>query len=314
MDLPLTRACRATTPEPEELHRKIADLARESSIETTPPEAAKLGSFRNLLRPDMRVNIAYLPKAAFTDTIDTAKQLRGDGLNPVPHLPARAFPSETAVVETLHRLSDAAGVTDVLVIAGDLAKPKGPFNDAMSLLESGLFQQFGIKRVSVAGHPEGSPAISATALRHALNRKNAFAESTSLEVSMTTQFCLDPAPLTAWERAVREDGNRLPIDVGLAGASTLKSLLKFAKLCGVGASRRALARNTKKLVRLSAVSYPDRLLTAIARQMLSDPDCLFRRPHFFPFGGLERTARWLNAVAAGAFVLNDQADGFETLP
>ncbi|NKB54738.1 MAG: hypothetical protein GKS00_00210 [Alphaproteobacteria bacterium] len=202
-------------------------------------------------------------------------------------------------------------MTDILVIAGDLSNPLGPYRDSMALLESGLLAQYGISRIGIAGHPEGSPEIDASTLREALAAKTAFAAHNGVEMSLATQFCLDAAPIISWERAIRHDGNTLPVDIGLAGATTLKSLLKFAKLCGVGASRRVLARSTKKLIRLSTISYPDKILTAVARQMLVDPACRFRRPHFFPFGGLERTARWLNSVAAGDFSINDDASGFD---
>ena len=69
-------------------------------------------------------------------------------------------------------------------------------------------------------------------------------------------------------------------------------------------------KNPRKLVRLSAVSYPDRLVTAIAHQMLADPHSRFRRLHFFPFGGLSRTVDWLARIAAGDFELNDDLAGF----
>ncbi len=312
MGSPLTKSSCLETSHEALLRQRIISLVRDCSIETTPRESEIFGSYRNLLRPGMSVNIAYLPGASFTDTIETARRLRKDGLNPVPHLPARAITSEAMLRETLHRLCDAAGITDVLVIAGDLTTPQGPFNDSMTLLKSGVLQDYGISQIGVAGHPEGSPAIDAAILRNSLIAKNSFAADNGIEMFLATQFCLDAVPIMSWERATRRDGNHLPIDVGLAGATTLKSLLKFAKLCGVGASRRVLARNTKKLVRLSAVSYPDRILAAIAHQLLIDPACQFRRPHFFPFGGLERTAHWLDAVASGAFTLNEQANGFDT--
>lgn len=66
---------------------------------------------------------------------------------------------------------------------------------------------------------------------------------------IATQFCLDAAPIHAWEHAIRQDGVALPVDVRLPGPTKLKSLMRYAKVCRVGASRRVLARNTRKLVR-----------------------------------------------------------------
>jgi hypothetical protein len=34
------------------------------------------------------------------------------------------------------------------------------------------------------------------------------------------------------------------------------------------------------------------------------------RLHFYPFGGLARTARWIEAIRAGAFTLHEDGLGF----
>jgi methylenetetrahydrofolate reductase (NADPH) len=311
MTLPNLLSNSGGAPDAAALHRKIAEFVGNGSIETTPRESAAIASYRNFLRPGMTVNVAFLPDAHFDDTILTCARLRREGFNPVPHLPARAFASEAALRDVLRQLESKAAVTNVLVVAGGLNDPLGPFPDTMSVLGTGLLERHGISRIGVAGHPEGSPDINAETLRVSLAMKAAFSARPGIEMHFATQFCLDAAPILSWEYATRQDGNSLPVDVGLAGATTLKSLLKFAKLCGVGASRRMLARNSKKLIRLGSISYPDRLITALASQMLIDPACRFRRPHFFPFGGLERTAQWLESVAAGAFTLNRDLTGFQ---
>lgn len=313
MEFPLATVTTANPLDALSLKRRIIALAQDYSIETTPRESAGIASYSGMLPAGTNVNIAFLPGGNLGNVVDIAVRLRTEGLNPVPHLPARAFASEAAFREIIGRLRDVAAVTDALVIAGDLARPLGPFSDSVSLLETELLARHGVLRVGVAGHPEGSPDIAAASLRRALADKNAFAKRSGAKLHLATQFCLDAAPIITWEAAIRGDGNILPIDVGLPGATTLKSLLKFAKLCGVGASRRALVRNTRKLVRLGAVSYPDRLVTAIAAHMQIDPTCHFRRLHFYPFGGLERTASWLRRVAAGAFELNGDLDGFDLL-
>lgn len=311
MDLPYTLPSDCAVPDSATLHRKIASFVGDSSIETTPRESAAIATYRSFLRPGMVVNIAFLPNARFEETVTTSARLRREGFNPVPHLPARAFANEATLRDVLNQLKNEAAVTDVLVVAGGLPEPLGPYPDTMAVLKSGLLPEYGIVRIGVAGHPEGSPDIDAETLRRSLAGKAAYALCVGLKAHVATQFCLEASPIISWEQITRQDGNSLPIDVGLAGATTLKSLLKFAKLCGVGASRRMLARNPKKLIRLGSISYPDRLITALASQLLIDPACRFRRPHLFPFGGLERTARWLNAVASGEFELNENLTGFD---
>ena len=109
---------------------------------------------------------------------------------------------------------------------------------------------------------------------------------------------------------IRADGNHLPIDVGVPGAATIRSLLNYARLCGVGNSMRVLARQSGNLLKLARLSYPDRLITALARQRALDPQCRIERLHFYPSGGLARTARWIEAIRAGAFTLHDDGLGF----
>lgn len=309
MDQQLTRQPTADFVDTDRLRQQIVALAKDYSLETTPREAALTPSYRDMLPPGKTVNIAFLPESDFTQTAETAARLRREGFEPVPHLPARAFTSEQDLRNALYMLREEAGVTSALVVAGGIDRPRGPFPDTMSLLETGLLPEYGIARIGVGGHPEGSPDIDAPALRSALLAKNEFAARHGLDMHIATQFCLDAAPILAWEQATRRDGNTLPIDVGLPGATTLKSLMKYAKICGVGASRRVLARNPRKLVRLGAVSYPDRMITTVAHAMLTDPNCRFRRLHFFPFGGLARTVDWLTRIAARDFVVKDMSDG-----
>lgn len=297
----------------ETVRYEIEALATDYSIETLPSECDKTPSYRDILPAGKTVNIAYLPGSDFGRVANTAARLRCEGFEPVPHLPARAFRTAAELEDALRQLRDEAGVVEVLAIAGGIRTPRGPFPDTMEMLDNGLLQKYDIARIGVGGHPEGSPDINEAGLRAALEAKNAFATRTGIDMHLTTQFCLDAAPVVAWERATREDGNILPVHVGLPGATTLKSLMKFAKICGVGPSRRALLRDTRKLARLSAISYPDRLITAIARYRLEDPACRIRRLHFFPFGGLARTTGWLAHVAAGDFVLNDDLSGFRLL-
>jgi len=313
MDLQFSRQPTVKIVDADRLRQQIIALAESYSLETTPRESAVTASYGDILPAGKTVNIAFLPDSDFTEVAHTAARLRREGFEPVPHLPARAFTSEQDLRDALALLRDSAGVTSALVIAGGIDRPRGPFPDTMTLLETGLLPEYGITRIGVGGHPEDSPEIDNAALRSALAAKNAFAVRNGLDMHIATQFCLDAAPILAWEHATRRDGVTLPIDVGLPGATTLKSLMKYAKICGVGASRRVLARNTRKLIRLSAVSYPDRLVTAIAHATLADPSCRFRRLHFFPFGGLTRTVDWLARIAAGEFEIDNDQNGYRIL-
>ncbi len=280
------------------------------SVETSPAAADKLDSFREHLGAGARVYVATLPGTGFERVIATARRLSDEGLTPIPHLPARGISGPAQLDRLLGALTGEAGVEEVLAIAGGLREPVGSFDCTMQMLETGAFERHGIRRIGVAGHPEGNPDISPEALEQAIADKNAFAEQSGIALHLVTQFCFDAQPVIAWDRAIRAVGNRLPIHIGIAGPATLKSLLNYARMCGIGPSARMLTRQGRSLARLGTVSAPDQVVTGLARYRATDPDCGIEAAHFYTFGGLRRTTRWLDAVLAGAFDMRTDRDGF----
>ena len=51
------------------------------------------------------------------------------------------------------------------------------------------------------------------------------------------------------------------------------------------------------------VSAPNKLIADLALYQATDPDCGIRKAHFYPLGGLRRSAKWAYAVADGHFTL-----------
>lgn len=288
----------------------IVDFLTAYSVETSPAAAERLESFRDHLRPGTRIYIATLPGTGFERVISTARRLRDEGMIPVPHLPARGIAGPDQLDRLLTELSREAGVEEVLVIAGGLRSPVGAFDQTMRMLETGLFQEHGIRRIGVAGHPEGNPDIDPNELGRALAEKNAFAKQSGIALYLVTQFCFDPEPVIAWDKAIRSAGNRLPIHIGIAGPATLKSLLNYARMCGIGPSARMLRRQGRSLARLGTVSAPDQVVAGLARYRATDPQCGIESAHFYTFGGLRRATRWLDAVLSGEFDMCAEGGGF----
>ena len=284
--------------------RDVISLIDGFSVETTPASSAKVASFADHLAPGTTVNVTFLPGSAIDDTIAVAARLRREGFEPVPHIAARSIIDSAMLDRTLGRLTDEAGVTQALVIAGGRDRPMGAFASSMDLLATGLFEAHGIAKIGVAGHPEGSPDIDETALKDALLWKNRFAAERGLEMYIETQFCFDAAAIVAWDKRIRGWGNTLPIHLGVPGLATLKTLLKFAQMSGIGPSIRVLTRQARNLAKLMLVQAPDRLLLDLAAYKAADPDCGIEKLHFYPFGGLAKTAEWANAVAAGDFTVD----------
>ncbi len=286
--------------------RDVITLIDGFSVETTPASAARVAAFADHLAPGTTVNVTFLPDSAIDDTIAVAARLRAEGFEPVPHIAARSVTDSAMLDRALGRLKDEAGVAQALVIAGGRDRPMGAFASSLDLLATGLFETHGIRKIGVAGHPEGSPDIDETALKDALLWKNRFAAERGVEMYIETQFCFDAAAIIAWDRKIRGWGNTLPIHLGVPGLATLKTLLKFAQMSGIGPSIRVLTRQARNLAKLMLVQAPDRLILDLAAYKAGNPECGIEKLHFYPFGGLAKTAAWANAVAAGDFIVDER--------
>jgi methylenetetrahydrofolate reductase (NADPH) len=290
--------------------QRIQDLVADFSIEITPATATRHVALTDLLPAGTRVYVAFVPGADHRSVAATAARVRKAGLVPVPHFPARSIVDRVQLDDYLRRVTAEAGVDEVLVIGGGIDLPRGAFAGTRSLLETGLFEAYGIRVIGLAGHPEGQRQLSAPGAATTLEQKLGYARQTSAGVRLVTQFMFEAEPLFAWERMIRAQGSDLPIHVGVPGPATLRSLLSYARLCGVGNSMHVLTRQAGNLLKLASLSYPDALLAALARYRGDDPDCRLERLHFYPFGGLARSARWIEAIRAGAFTLHDDGLGF----
>lgn len=289
----------------------IIDLLSGFTTETTPGAAAKIADYRVHLLPETTVYITFLPGSDFADTITVAARLRREGFNPVPHFAARSIPNRAFAEKALAHLSGEVGVDHVLLIGGAVDQPVGEFSDTMQLLDTGLFDAYGITRIGVAGHPEGSPDIPEEQVRAALAWKNMFAERTDASMYVITQFCFEADPVIEWSRRIQAEGNRLPVYVGIPGLASLKALIGHARACGVGPSMRYLTRQARNVARLLTVSAPDRLVTALATHRATNPDCGIHGVHLYPLGGLKKSADWARSVIDGRFEFRADGSGFD---
>ena len=298
------------TTELDNPRQNVIDFLADFTAETTPFSAAKVEDFRDVLRPGSTVFITFLPGSDFEDTIAVAARLRKEGFNPVPHLAARSIPNAAFLDENLGRLRDAAGINEVLTIAGAVDEPVGEFSDSMQVLKTGLLDKHGIKKIGVAGHPEGSPDMSDEAIASALKWKNDFAARSNAELYVVTQFCFEVEPIIAWDKAMRAAGNSLPIRIGIPGIASIKTLLNYSKACGIGNSIDFLKKQARNVAKLMTVSAPDKLISDLASYKATDPECGLIGCHMYPLGGVKKTAKWTYAVVDGEFKMNSNGRGF----
>jgi len=288
----------------------IQDFARSYSIETTVREAARVEHFSDFVSKGTWIYIPHIPGTDIRETVALATRLRREGMEPVPHIVGRRFESLEVLDSFLAQLAGQAGVEQVLAVAGDTPAPVGKIESALQVLESGLLEKHGIKRVGVAGHPEGHKQVSDPILNAALRQKNEYAKKTGNYVCIVTQFLFTAEPVIAWEAKTPEIGD-LPYMVGLPGLASPTSLLKFALDCGVGPSLEAFAKRAGKFTKLLTVATPDELLVDLVQYKERNPATHLAGIHFFPFGGFKRTAAWINKVVDGQFELNSDGKGLK---
>ncbi|GIK80159.1 MAG: methylenetetrahydrofolate reductase [Pseudorhodoplanes sp.] len=298
----------AALPAENAVRARIADFLSGYSLEATRPKAADIAALKNAAAPGTAVYLSAIPTRAPEEVLDQAVAVRTAGFEPVPHLAARNFASATQLSALLEKFAAQAGVVRVLVIAGDRDRAAGPYAGALELIESGLLARHGIRTVGIAGHPEGHPLLAPETLDRMLAAKIDAAEQSGLSVEIVTQFCFNAAAIVRWIDRVRDLGIEHRVRVGMAGPTSLTTLLRYAARCGVKASAAGAARQAGLMKNLFTVSAPDPIVRALAQtreeRRLGDVS-----GHFFSFGGVDATARWVAAAAAGRIAL-DRAGGF----
>jgi methylenetetrahydrofolate reductase (NADPH) len=234
-----------------------------------------------------------VPTQSHTEQIDAAAMVRAAGFEPVPHLAARRF-KDAAELRTLFAgLRREARVRAALLIGGDCATPAGPFDSASSLIERGNLRESGIEEVGIAGYPDGHPTLTQDELARAFEVKVRAAERAGLRLHVVSQFCFDAGRIVAWLRTLRAQGFAQPARVGIVGPTSLPTLLRYAKRCGVRTSVRGVMRDGVIGTLLAGVD-PEDIVDALAAAGAEIGDTM---PHFFSFGGLARAALFVQAAA-----------------
>ncbi|CAN7535365.1 methylenetetrahydrofolate reductase [Neorhizobium tomejilense] len=279
------------------------DLIDGYSIEVMPRTAAKIEDFKALLPKGTRVYIAHIDGTPIEDMVQTARRLHEDGFPVMPHFPSRIIASHAILEDWIKRYRNEAGVEQALLLGGGVSTPAGDFDSSIQLIETGLFDRYGFKRLHVAGHPEGNKDIDKDGgyriVDEALKFKQAYSERTDAEMAIATQFAFDAKPVIAWAERIAAAGVKLPIHLGIAGPTKLQTLIKFAIACGVGPSLGVLQKRAMDLSKLLVPYEPTEVLTEIADYKASHPESLIQQIHVFPLGGIRASAEWMNEQLTG---------------
>ena len=283
----------------------VAQLARECSIEMNVQDVRHLEASRPLLPPGKKVYVSHLPKQHWRQTLDACRAVSAVGFDPVPHVPVRLLEDERTLDTLLADAVRNAGVREVLLVAGDYPQPMGPYASVADVLRTGKINAHGLRRVSLAGHPEGHPVVPLAEIRRAEREKAQLAHAAGLETTLLTQFFFEAQPFLDWAGQLRADGVEARLVGGLSGPANIATLFRYAMRCGVGSSIRALGARPTSLVKLIGDHGPENVMHDLAIARLAQPG-LFNGVHLFCFGGFLRTCEWLKRVADGEFELDDK--------
>lgn len=271
------------------------------SIEVVPNSAAKVESFAEILPSGTRVYIAHLSEKEDIKTmVATAKRINEEGFSVMPHIPARIIKNKAMLAEWISMYKNEANVDQALLLAGGSSDVLGEFDSSMQLIETGLFDQAGFKRLHVAGHPEGSKDIDPDGgsknVSNALSWKQEFSKRTDAQMAIATQFCFDADAVSKWATNIKNNGIDIPIHIGIAGPAKLQTLLKFSIECGIGPSMKVLTKRAKDITKLLLPYKPTEILKGLAEHKKQDPELNIEQVHFFPIGGIKQTADFIKEV------------------
>jgi methylenetetrahydrofolate reductase (NADPH) len=265
------------------------------SAEVTTPDRKSLDFAARLMPKNARVYVAALPGDTPDRQIEVCREVRDLGLIPVPHIVARNIQNRGALDQLLGRLAQEAGVDRALVLGGDRADAAGTYHSSLQLIETGLLEVHGIDKIAIACYPEGHPQIPDAVLETALKAKVAAARNRGLQLILISQLCFEARPITEFLRRIRAEGVTERVRVGVAGPAKPSTLLKYAVICGVGASLRALRQRRSLAANLVAHATPEELIRQLEAADASDPSLNIWGIHFFTFASLMNTVQWVDS-------------------
>jgi len=273
-------------------HAGTGGLLEGYSLEMTAKDIASLRDARANIPSGTPISVTFLPGEDLPSRVAAALAVKECGFVPVSHLSARRLSSLEDLTSFLAALKDRVGIERAFVVAGDPPQPLGPFDDALAVIQRGDLSDYGIRRVGISGYPEGHPDIPQAKLWDALKAKHKALVEGGYTAEIVTQFGFDSEAVLHWLELLRQEANiHVKVRIGLPGPASVKTLLRFATRCGVGASARVMLKYGVSITKLLNTAGPDRLIEDFNERLRPTVhgDVKF---HLYPFGGLKPTTEW----------------------
>ena len=262
--------------------KQIYFFMKKFSVEILPRQKSKIFELSNDFFED--IYITHIPGSPSDELVQTSELILNEGFNPVPHIPARSFSSDDDAFILLKSLNNI-GVNTLLTIGGSTKDASGPFASTMDMYQSGIFNTLDFDEIRLAGHPEGNP--DDTNSDFSLLNKLKWLNDINVKISIVTQFCLSYEITNRWiietNKLIKDNNFNADLSIGIAGPAKISTLIKYAKVCGVSASKNFLMRQGFDITKLLKLD-PNAII-----QYLKGYDNL----HFFPFGGINELSKWV---------------------
>lgn len=286
------------TSRQQRLLETVSELTINGNLEFSAGDQKQIEQASELLPRSIGIYVPSLPGKTYKQLLDRLTQLQRMGFEPIPHIAARRVPSRQHLRDYLNAASHELGVHRVMLIGGDSKHSEGPYADALELLDDGILAQYGINEAGLAGYPEGHPRIPEAVLNQALVQKLEMAKQQGISAEVVTQFCFNPGRIIDYSTRIAELAPGAPIYVGMAGPTRTRTLLRFAKQCGVSTSLRGLVSMGVGAAKLFSNADPSNQLLKIAGYCATHETNIIG-VHVFSFGGFLESAKWMHQQARG---------------
>jgi methylenetetrahydrofolate reductase (NADPH) len=275
---------------------KVRALTANYSLEVTAKDVAALRDAAPLIAANTPLSITFLADEEPATRIAAVVAGRQLGFEPMPHFSARRIASKDDFEGYLRGVVEQAQVSRCFIVAGDPPAALGSYSDTLSLIQTGAFENAGIKAIGIGGHPEGHPIMSTEECWTVLKTKVQEIEQRGMSALIVTQFGFDSDRVLSWLQELRFRGLETSVRIGIPGPTNIRTLLRFAARCGVGASAAVMKKYGVSITNLLGSAGPDKLVDGFAQGLGREHGDV--RLHFYPFGGLVKTVEWINNYRA----------------
>lgn len=245
------------------------------------------------LPPGATVSITASPAKGIEATVELSLELQRAGLRAIPHLSARMIRDRAHLADVLAPLREA-GIDRAFVVGGDADEP-GEFLDGLSLLRAMAELNQLPAEIGCPCYPQGHPDIPDAALLQALRDKAPFVSY------MTSQLCFDPKAIALFIAALRAEGLKAPVRLGIPGVAEIPKLMSISARIGVKDASKFVLKNARfvgQLLKSGGIYRPTQLIRNLA-PVAADPAADVIGLHVYTFNNVAATVEWHRAEQVG---------------